>query len=110
MATLARPQESSENSLLHTDNDITSGIPQPFPTTAEREQEELLESLALEELRLQEDGDEGRTQSTAQIDTRLAEQGTSVSPDFPIIGGSDVHRRTRKTWSLLGSAKFKLHV
>jgi hypothetical protein len=38
--------------LDHYHDDIISGIPKPFPTPAEREQEELLDTLADEELHL----------------------------------------------------------
>ena len=55
MATLIR-QDIRRNDLnqFSTRYDISRGIPQPFPSAAEREQEELLESLATEELHLDE--------------------------------------------------------
>ncbi|KAI0346635.1 hypothetical protein BDW22DRAFT_1352794 [Trametopsis cervina] len=54
MATLTRPTSASETGFRYNTHDLTTGIPQPFPTEAEREQEELLDTLADEELRLEE--------------------------------------------------------
>ncbi|KAK7681493.1 hypothetical protein QCA50_015585 [Cerrena zonata] len=51
MATLTRPRtlDADVSDISHV---LTRGVPKPFPTLAEREQEELLESLESEQLRL----------------------------------------------------------
>lgn len=57
MATLTRPKDSAVNhGFQYVPTNIASGIPKPFPTPAEREEEELLDTLASEELCLVEDG------------------------------------------------------
>lgn len=56
MATLTRTRPASAEflSTSHQSHALSLDIPKPFPTRAELEQAELLESLALEDLQLDE--------------------------------------------------------
>ena len=57
MATLTRtrPSSTSFHSESHHNHALSLDVPKPFPSRAEREQAELLESLALEDLQLGEE-------------------------------------------------------
>ena len=84
MATLTRPRDPSEDNSFHVENDLILGIPKPFPTPAEREQEDLLDSLASEELRLEEDvGEEDGSKGSSQSIPQLSGTAASVSTLLP---------------------------
>lgn len=57
MATLTRPKRVLDDTTHHIQNDITSGIPTPFPTQASG-LEELFDSRVHEHSQLQESGGE----------------------------------------------------
>ena len=77
MATLLR-QGPEHDDLYETDDHrlLSENIPQPFPSAAEREQEEVLASLAAEELRL-DDGELSNSALGRPVVVREGENGAS---------------------------------
>lgn len=104
MATLARQHDPFEDDSRGNHPELTFSIPKPFPSRAEREQEELLESLEEEVLNLDE-VEASTTKQSLQVEfaarNRAQEMsGTrqrSVSPTVGSETKSDNSQAFRKT-------------
>lgn len=104
MATLARQHDPFEDETRETHPELTFSIPKPFPSRAEREQQELLESLEGEVLNLGEvetsttkQSFQGEFSERKTVQESAGIRQRSVSPAIGSETRSDNSQAFRKT-------------
>lgn len=84
MATLTRPR-TLDADVSDASHALSRGVPKPFPTLAEREQEELLESLSSEQLRLDIDSALPEPLAATPAYTEASREGSSEQRSVSIV-------------------------